>query len=124
MSTRCALLLLFTLSPAGVVAMGLLPLPLAPVLAVLAYLSSQSRGVDAFAFLQQPQPQQQRRQYQRSLRSAARAGSRPSSSLSMNGRETDPSKRVVVTGMGVISGCGNTSEDFWDFIVRCASTIN
>jgi 3-oxoacyl-[acyl-carrier-protein] synthase II len=32
-------------------------------------------------------------------------------------------RRVVITGMGVISAVGNTVDEFWDNIVNCRSGI-
>jgi 3-oxoacyl-[acyl-carrier-protein] synthase II len=32
-------------------------------------------------------------------------------------------KQVVVTGLGVVSGCGNTAQSFWDFLLSGCSSI-
>ncbi|KAG5188567.1 thiolase-like protein [Tribonema minus] len=48
--------------------------------------------------------------------------SQPRSAVRM-AAEVDPKKRVVVTGMGVVSGCGKDADSFWEFLLAGKSSI-
>jgi 3-oxoacyl-[acyl-carrier-protein] synthase II len=54
---------------------------------------------------------------------ATGSGGRPTTTTALHMSSADPKTRVVVTGLGVISGCGIGADDFFDACVTGTSSL-